>query len=45
MCNMSDGKCYMEKLNREKEFERDGGATLNGMTRDGFSDEMTFEQT
>lgn len=33
-----------KKLNRKKELERDGGATLGGMTRDGFSDEMPFAQ-
>lgn len=35
----------IEKLNREKEVERDGCATLNAKTRDGFSDETLFAQT
>lgn len=42
MCQMVNA---MEKLNREKELERDGCVTLNGMTRDGFSDEIPFVQT
>lgn len=32
----------MEKLNRQKGLERDGGAALYGMTRIGFSDEIPF---
>lgn len=34
----------IEKLNRKKGLERERGAPLDGMTRDGFSDEMPFAQ-
>ena len=41
MCQMVNAR---EKLNRKKGLERDGGATVNGMTGDGFSDEMSLVQ-